>query len=186
MITAIILIQRACRRRLNRKYKEKLRQFNIQNYSREFFAPLKFEKVNELKSSILNRFKSMNLPDKFTDFQEILNDYYNRYRSFNETFPQRIKTREDNINLFYQSQDLIQHLLKQNDLENMTKYELIYPDTNKKEKVKKELDKILESIEHKMWWYKYSQMEDFEEDNLVNEIDIYFNFTRRSQILSKK
>jgi len=128
----------------------------------------------------------MNLPDKYSDFQEILNEYYNKYRTFNETFPDRIKTREDNISMYYQSQELIQHLSNQKNLENMTKYELIYADKNKKEKVRKDLDKILASIEHKMWWYKYSQVEDFEEENLINEIDIYYNFPKRSQILSKK
>ena len=134
----------------------------------------------------MNRFNSMYIPDKLTDFQQVLNEYYNKYRNFNQTFPDRIKTREDNINILYQSQEITQHMSNQSNLENLSKYEIPHADDKKKVKAKKELDKILGSIEHKMWWYKYKEVDDFEEENLINEIDIYYNFPNRSQLLSNK
>jgi hypothetical protein len=181
----IIIIQRAFRNYLSNKSKALITNHYVQEYTREFFAPLKYDRVNVLKNEMINKIKSKEMPSRSTDFQEVLNEYYTRYKSFNEDFPDFFKLRTDNLSKYYQCMSLVNHMSTQTDLNKMNKFNDFYLNV-KKEQTGKKLNSILDSIEHKMWWYKYRDMDDFEENNIVNEIDSHFQFQRIGDILSKK
>lgn len=182
----VIIIQRAVRKFLLKLHREKFRQIYIDQSRKEFFQPLKFDRVNQIKAEIISNLKTMELPNKTTDFQEILNLYFQKYQKFNEEFPSHIKTREDNIGNYYQCMNMLQYMENQSSLDSIFKYESIYTEVNKKKQIRNQLDKILDSIEHKRGWYKYCNIDDYEECNILNEIDSHFNFEKRSYILDKK
>ena len=47
-----------------------------------------------------------------------------------------------------------------------------------------EFNNIIDSINNKMWWYKYSDVNDYETKNLVHEIDNHFGFSNYSEIFN--
>ena len=49
---------------------------------------------------------------------------------------------------------------------------------NKKTQIKIKTNKIIESIENKMWWYKLTEFDEFESGNVVGEIENHFDFKR--------
>lgn len=55
-------------------------------------------------------------------------------------------------------------------------------DNQKSLQIKIKTNKIIESIENKMWWYKYSDFDDFESSNIISEIDNHYGFRRKDQI----
>jgi hypothetical protein len=68
----------------------------------------------------------------------------------------------------------------------MFKFNSFYLDSNRKQEVRLKMDKILESIEHKMWWYKHSNIDDFESSNVINEIDTRYKFEKIESIWEKR
>lgn len=68
----------------------------------------------------------------------------------------------------------------------MIKFDSFYIDSTKRQEVKIKFDKILESIEHKMWWFKHCNVDDFEVNNVVNEIDSHYRFEKINDILAKR
>lgn len=181
----IISIQRAFRLYLSNKTKYHMTSHYINEFNREFFAPLKYDRVNVLKTEIINRIKSKEMPNRNTDFQEVLNNYYSNYKNFNEEFPDLVKLKSDNLSKYYQCMSLVNHMATQTDLNNIRKFNDFYMNRPKEQSTKK-LNEILESIEQKMWWYRYRDMDDFEENNIVNEIDSHFGFEKISDIYNRK
>lgn len=182
----VMLIQKAVRRFLSRKSKDRLAQLYINDTNREFFSQMKMERVNQLKQEIVNNIKSSEMPNKNTDFQEILNIYYSNYQKFNDEFPDHIRIRNDNLSKYYQCISMLNHMNTQTNLNSMYKFNSFYIDQSKRSQIRTKLDKILNSIENKMWWYKYRDMDDFEDNNIINEIDSHFNFERIEDIMAKK
>jgi hypothetical protein len=181
----IVLIQRAFRTYLSNKTKNYLTSHYVNEFNREFFAPLKYDRVSILKNEMINKIKSKEMPNRNTDFQEILNTYYAGYKVFNEDFPDLVKLKSDNLSKYYQCMSLVNHMVTQTELNKMQKFNDFYLNRPKEQSTKK-LNEILESIEQKMWWYRYRDMDDFEENNIVNEMDSHFGFEKISNIYNKK
>jgi len=55
-------------------------------------------------------------------------------------------------------------------------------DNQKELQIKIKTNKIIDSIENKMWWCKLSDYDDFESSNLISEIDNYFDFSKKDFI----
>ena len=68
-------------------------------------------------------------------------------------------------------------------VEHMMKEQYLKPGA---ESIKNDLNDVLKSIENKMWWYKYRDIDDFEENNILGEIDSHYNFEKIEHIYSKK
>jgi hypothetical protein len=61
-----------------------------------------------------------------------------------------------------------------------------YIDKSKREEAKQRLNKRIDDLEHNTWWYKYAEIDTFEVDNLISEIDIRYNFQSVTDILNKQ
>lgn len=58
-----------------------------------------------------------------------------------------------------------------------------FPLSNQKSiQTKIKTNKIVDSIENKMWWYKYSDYDEFESSNILSEIDHHYKFVRKEDI----
>ena len=177
----VLAIQKAFRRFLTRRKQRLITFTHVEDFNQQLFAPLKYERVNYLKNELVTNLKSKEMPSHNTDFTAILNDYYNKYKYFNEEFPYHVKLRNDIVGKYYQCINLIDHMATQRNLEETSKYDKIYI---KKPEIKTRFEKITESIDQKMWWYKYRDVDDFEENNILNEIDSLYGFQKVGDILN--
>jgi len=41
-------------------------------------------------------------------------------------------------------------------------------------------------MENQVWWYKYTNQDDFEYNNVINEIDAHFKFDTIQDVLDNK
>jgi hypothetical protein len=174
-IKYIISIQKAFRAFLSRKSKSLLTQYFVDEANKNLLNPLKFDRANEIKQGIINSIKTKQRPDKHTDYQSILNEYFSNYKTFNEDFPGHLSIRSSNISKFYQCQSMINHLSMQTSLDHLNKFREFYLDSTKLKE--KELKKMFDHLESKLDIFQ-CEVDDFEEANLINEIDLHFNLQR--------
>jgi hypothetical protein len=76
--------------------------------------------------------------------------------------------------------------IDQKDLNSMYQINSTYIDKSKLEEAKHRLNKRIDDLEHNAWWYKYAEIDTFEVDSLISEIDMRYNFTHREDILNKQ
>jgi hypothetical protein len=61
-----------------------------------------------------------------------------------------------------------------------------YIDNSRKNDIKNLLNKRIEDLEQNTWWYKYEQIDSFEIENIIQDIDTKYNFPNISDVLNKK
>lgn len=182
---ATVKIQRAVREFLTKIDRNRIRVLYLDSYLKSFYEPIPFDRATELHKEIVIRLKTM-FSSEQKDYTVLINNYYNNYYQFCLDFPYHMSIRENKILFYYQCLALVEHVEKTNNLDLLRKFTDFKLNENQRTEVKREVDQILESIESKTLWYKFSNIDEFEEDNIINEIDLMYNFEKQNNILSKK
>ena len=156
-------------------------------------GPITYERAAELRKIIIERIKCMKFPNE-NDFQFLVNDYFNKYRDFCIDFPNSLYTRETNFLLMFQCIEIVNYFddLEKNMKkgENMASYAVNFNrfmlDKNKEILCRMKVDDMEKKFLNKNTWYQYTVIDDFEENNILNEIDARYEFESRDEILRKK
>ena len=180
-------IQRAFRKYLLNKKKNLLRNKYLNKLISEFYGPITLERGAELRKIMLQKLKQLKVPEK--EMKDIVNQYYEEYKNFCYSFPEKEKLREDNFFVYYQCIDLLnymENLKKENALEEGSPFKQFNLDKNKECSTKLLIDQMEKQDRFKNDVYQYTFIDEFEENNLLDEIDNRYHFESRSAILNKK
>ena len=186
-ISKLKQIQRAFRRYLLNKKKNLLRHYYLNKLIAEFYQPISLERGAELRKIMIQKLKQLKVPEK--DMKDIVNQYYNEYKDFCFNFPEHEKLREDNFFVYYQCIDLLnymENLNPENALEEGSPFKQFMLDKNKEFSTKLMIDEMEKQYRFKNDVYQDTFIDEFEENNLLDEIDNRYNFEPRSNILNKK
>ena len=186
-ISKLKQIQRAFRRYLLNKKKNLLRHYYLNKLIAEFYQPISLERGAELRKIMIQKLKQLKVPEK--DMKDIVNQYYNEYKDFCFNFPEQEKLREDNFFVYYQCIDLLnymENLNPENALEEGSPFKQFMLDKNKEFSTKLMIDEMEKQYRFKNDVYQDTFIDEFEENNLLDEIDNRYNFEPRSNILNKK
>ena len=180
-------IQRAFRQYILNKKKNLLRNKYLNKLISEFYEPITLERGAELRKIMLQKLKQLKVPEK--EMKDIVNQYYEEYKNFCYSFPEKEKLREDNFFVYYQCIDLLnymENLKKENALEEGSPFKQFNLDKNKEFSTKLLIDQMEKQYRFKNDVYQYTFIDEFEENNLLDEIDNRYHFESRSAILNKK
>ena len=180
-------IQRAFRQYILNKKKNLLRNKYLNKLISEFYEPITLERGAELRKIMLQKLKQLKVPEK--EMKDIVNQYYEEYKNFCYSFPEKEKLREDNFFVYYQCIDLLnymENLKKENALEEGSPFKQFTLDKNKEFSTKLLIDQMEKQYRFKNDVYQDTFIDEFEENNLLDEIDNRYNFEPRSEILNKK
>lgn len=186
-ISMVKRLQRAFRKLFLYKNKRRIRNYYLNKLIKEFYKPISYERGAELRKILIERLKQWKVPS--ADQEYIANKYLEEYKNFCFSFPEKERIREDNFFIYYQTLDLLNYMenLKPetalNDCEQFKKFML---DKNKEFSTKLIIDEMEQQYKYKNDIYQYTIIDDFEEKNLLDEIDNRYNFEPRSVILNKK
>ena len=186
-ISMVKKVQRAYRNYILYKNKKRLRNYYLNKLIKEFYRPITFERGAELRKILIQRLKQWKVPE--SEFEEIINQYFDEYKDFCFTFPEREKIREDNFFVYYQCLDLmnyIENLKPETALDECNQFKQFMLDKNKEFTTKLMIDEMEKQYKYKNDVYQYNVIDEFEENNLLDEIDNRYNFEPRSVILNKK
>jgi hypothetical protein len=109
-VKALMMVQRAIRRFLQKRYRDKLKQLYLSDWNKELFGPMTIENINRHRKELASNIMSRPMPNKDTDYQGILNEYFIRYKYFNEDFPRHHRQREDNYNYLHLCKNIIEYM----------------------------------------------------------------------------
>jgi len=180
-------IQRSFRQYILNKKKNLLRNKYLNKLISEFYEPITLERGAELRKIMLQKLKQLKVPEK--EMKDIVNQYYEEYKNFCYSFPEKEKLREDNFFVYYQCIDLLnymENLKKENALEEGSPFKQFNLDKNKEFSTKLLIDQMEKQYRFKNDVYQYTFIDEFEENNLLDEIDNRYHFESRSAILNKK
>ena len=180
-------IQRAFRQYILNKKKNLLRNKYLNKLISEFYEPITLERGAELRKIMLQKLKQLKVPEK--EMKDIVNQYYEEYKNFCYSFPEKEKLREDNFFVYYQCIDLLnymENLNPENALEEGSPFKQFMLDKNKEFSTKLMIDEMEKQYRFKNDVYQDTFVDEFEENNLLDEIDNRYNFEPRSNILNKK
>lgn len=188
MINMVVRIQRKWRSHLLQKNKDKIRGHYLNKLIKEFYSPISFDRVTELRKEIVQKLKSIKEIDP-NDYQITTDTYLNNYKLFNEEFPIKEYLRENNFLNYYQGLELLKHLesmKNQNSLDEGKIFDLFMLDKNKEFTTKLRINEMEKAYRYKNDYYQYDTIDDFEESAILDEIDMRYNFESRENILNKK
>ena len=186
-ISRLKQIQRAFRRYILNKNKNLLRHYYLNKLIQEFYKPISLERGAELRKIMIQKLKQLKVPEK--DMKDIVNQYYKEYKDFCFNFPEHEKLREDNFFVYYQCIDLLnymENLKPETALEEGGPFKQFMLDKNKEFSTKIMIDQMEKQYRFKNDVYQDTFIDEFEENNLLDEIDNRYNFEPRSEILNKK
>ena len=186
-ISRLKQIQRAFRRYILNKKKNLLRHYYLNKLIQEFYKPISLERGAELRKIMIQKLKLLKVPEK--DMKDIVNQYYKEYKDFCFNFPEHEKLREDNFFVYYQCIDLLnymENLKPETALEEGGPFKQFMLDKNKEFSTKIMIDQMEKQYRFKNDVYQDTFIDEFEENNLLDEIDNRYNFEPRSEILNKK
>ena len=186
-ISRLKQIQRAFRRYILNKKKNLLRHYYLNKLIQEFYKPISLERGAELRKIMIQKLKQLKVPEK--DMKDIVNQYYKEYKDFCFNFPEHEKLREDNFFVYYQCIDLLnymENLKPETALEEGGRFKQFMLDKNKEFSTKIMIDQMEKQYRFKNDVYQDTFIDEFEENNLLDEIDNRYNFEPRSEILNKK
>jgi hypothetical protein len=186
-ISKLKQIQRAFRRYLLNKKKNLLRHYYLNKLIAEFYQPISLERGAELRKIMIQKLKQLKVPEK--DMKDIVNQYYNEYKDFCFNFPEQEKLREDNFFVYYQCIDLLnymENLNPENALEEGSPFKQFMLDKNKEFSTKLMIDEMEKQYRFKNDVYQDTFIDEFEENNLLDDIDNRYNFESRNDILNKR
>ena len=186
LIMSVIRIQRKFRNFLLNANHEKTKNKYLRQYREEAYKPISYERSVELRKQLLEKLKTMKIPEE-KDYEMLINKYFNMYKEFCVNFPQREFIREENILLFYKNFELLKHLENlKNENERWTLFTTFMLDKNRQVHVRKLLDEMEKAYNSNAWWYEDGYYDDFEENNLLDEIDNRYGYKKRSEIFDFK
>lgn len=186
LIMSVIRIQRKFRNFLLNANHEKTKNKYLRQYREEVYKPISYERSVELRKQLLEKLKTMKIPEE-KDYEMLINKYFNMYKEFCVNFPQREFIREENILLFYKNFELLKHLENlKNENERWTLFTTFMLDKNRQVHVRKRLDEMEKAYNSNAWWYEDGYYDDFEENNLLDEIDNRYGYKKRSEIFDFK
>ena len=136
---------------------------------------------------MIQKLKQLKVPEK--DMKDIVNQYYKEYKDFCFNFPEHEELREDNFFVYYQCIDLLnymENLKPETALEEGGPFKQFMLDKNKEFSTKIMIDQMEKQYRFKNDVYQDTFIDEFEENNLLDEIDNRYNFEPRSEILNKK
>ena len=180
-------VQRSFRSYLLYKNKKRLRNYYLNKLIKEFYKPISYERGAELRKMLIERLKQWNVPD--SEYEDIVNKYFEEYRNFCLTFPEAERIREDNFFIYYQTLDLLKYMENikpETALNDCNQFKQFMLDKNKEFSTKLIIDEMEKQYRYKNDVYQYNIIDEFEENNLLDEIDNRYNFEPRSVILNKK
>ena len=180
-------VQRAFRNYILYKNKKRLRNYYLNKLIKEFYKPITYERGAELRKILIERLKQWRVPE--TDFQYIVNRYFEEYRNFCYSFPETERVREDNFFIYYQTLDLLnymENIKPETALNDCNQFKQFMLDKNKEFSTKLIIDEMEKQYKYKNDVYQYNIIDEFEENNLLDEIDNRYNFEPRISILNKK
>ena len=180
-------VQRAFRNYILYKNKRKLRNYYLNKLIKEFYKPITYERGAELRKILIERLKQWRVPE--SDFQYIVNQYFEEYRNFCYSFPETERVREDNFFIYYQTLDLLKYMENikpETALNDCNQFKQFMLDKNKEYSTKLIIDEMEKQYKYKNDVYQYNIIDEFEENNLLDEIDNRYNFEPRNSILNKK
>ena len=186
-ISMVKKLQRGYRRYVLYKNKKRLRNYYLNKLIKEFYRPISYERGVELRKMLIERLKQWKVPE--ADYEEIVNKYFQEYKNFCFNFPLTEKIREDNFFVYYQSLDLLNYMESINPeiaLNECNQFKQFMLDKNKEFSTKLLLDEMERQYKYKSDVYQYNTIDEFEENNLLDEIDNRYNFEPRSSILNRK
>ena len=188
MITMVKKIQRFWRKYQFFKNKELIRDSYLRKLLDNFYAPITYERVAEIRKEIIKKLKSMRIPEG-DQYEDLVNSYFNNYKEFCRNFPSSQYVRESNFFIFYQCLDMLkfmENLKNEDPLIKCDKFEKFMLDRNKEFSTKIKVDQMERGYKFNDDTYLYNIIDDFEENTILDEIDNRYNFEKRSVILNKK
>lgn len=186
-INMIKKVQRSYRKYILNKDRRRLRNYYLNKLIKEFYKPITFERGAELRKILIQRLKQWKVPD--IEYEEIVNRYFEEYRNFCFTFPERQRLREDNFFVYYRCLDLLKYMENikpETAFNECNQFKQFILDKNKEYSTKLMIDEMEKQYKFKNDVYQYNTIDEFEENNLLDEIDNRYNFEPRSSILDKK
>ena len=153
----------------------------------EFYRPITLERGVELRKILKQRLEQWKALE--SEYDIILNKYYKEYKQFCLSFPEVERLREDNFFIYYQSLDLLNYMESMNPetaLKDCNLFNKFVLDKNKEFSTKLIIDEMEKQYKYKNDVYQYNVIDEFEENNLLDEIDNRYNFESRHSILNKK
>lgn len=179
--------QKAYRRYILNKKKNSLRHYYLNKLIAEFYKPISLERGAELRKIMIQKLKQLKIDEK--DMKDVVEQYFKEYKDFCFSFPEKEKLREDNFFTYYQCIDLLdymENLDPQNALEKGTQFKQFMLDKNKEFATKMKIDEMEKQFRSKNDVYQYTVIDDFEENQLLDDIDNRYNFENRNDIINKK
>ena len=186
-VTKLKQIQRAFRKYILNKKKKLLRHYYLNKLIAEFCKPISLERGAELRKIMIQKLKQLKVPEK--DMKDVVNQYYKEYKEFCFNFPEHEKLREDNFFVYYQCIDLLKYmdnLKPETALETGEVFKQFMLDKNKEFATKLMIDEMEKQYRFKNDVYQDTFIDEFEENNLLDDIDNRYNFESRNDILNKK
>ena len=186
-ISKLKQIQRAIRKYLLNKKKNLLRLYYLNKLINEFYKPISLERGAELRKIMIQKLKQLKVPEK--EMKDVINQYYKEYKDFCFNFPEHENLREDNFFIYYQCMDLLnymENLKPETALEKGEQFNQFMLDKNKEFSTKLLIDQMEKQYRYKNDIYEDTFIDEFEENNLLDEIDNRYNFEPRKNILNKK
>ena len=186
-ITKLKQVQRAYRKYILNKKRNLLRHYYLNKLISEFYKPISIERGAELRKIMIQKLKQLKVPEK--DMKDVVNQYYKEYKDFCFNFPEHEKLRQDNFFVYYQCIDLLKYmdnLKPETALDSGETFKQFMLDKNKEFSTKIMIDEMEKQYRFKNDVYQDTFIDEFEENNLLDEIDNRYNFESRNEILNKK
>ena len=186
-ITKVKQVQRAYRKYILNKKKNLLRHYYLNKLINEFYKPISIERGAELRKIMIQKLKQLKFPEK--DMKDVINQYYKEYKEFCFDFPEQEKLRENNFFVYYQCIDLLKYMDNLNPetaLDTGEPFKQFMLDKNKEFSTKLMIDEMEKQYRFKNDVYQDTFIDEFEENNLLDQIDNRYNFESRYDILNKK
>ena len=179
-------------KKIQRKYMEFILERdrkNIKNYyigkiRNEFHRTIPQSRIIELRKKLIAKLESMDDIDP-NRYEDIINTYFQYYKDFNLNYPEHEELRLNNFFTLFRTQELIKYMefLNKNEINKFNKFKL---DVNKMSWVRNYVNRKENAYNNKTDFYDNFDIDDFEENALLNEIDERYGFEKRSDILNKK
>ena len=178
-------IQRKFRDYLFKKNLEKLRKFYVNKLKFEFFLPISYERAVELRKELINRLENQKDLNNI-NYEELINNYFQNYTSFCENFPETLKTREENFMYYFQCVEMIKYMESLKDNEFMEKFNKFMLNKNKIPRIINRVNNMEKAYLAKTDYSDYLDIDDFEVNTILDEIDHRYGYENRNKILEKK
>lgn len=189
LIGHIIFIQRSFKKYLKKRNLINLKLKYTKDYTNEVLGNINLSNCSKIKQTIFNNIKTDDINKyKNEEYRDYLTDkYFYSYKNYNEEFPYHIDERNRNYTLFNKSIDGMSYLEKDQDInnpENLIKFKNFYFDSKLEREINCKVDKIINNLDKNINRHDY-QIDDFEERNMIDEIDNIFGYKSFEDIIYK-